>query len=149
MERSNPVGVHYLFVIISSQRWKFSQYELPHDGTGVISEWFKKLDDEVVAEFDARFAQFGADDKWIDLYRRADELKEYGERFEEMTKRREIPVTANGVLYRRDTFQRLGICDADRIRRRSAERQGARIHRAAFPGTTRRPSTESSSQAGL
>ena len=85
---------------MSSQRWKFSQYMLAHDGTGVISKWFETLSDEVVAEFDARFVQWAADDKWLDLYRGADNLDKHGERFEELNRRREIPITVDGVVYR-------------------------------------------------
>jgi hypothetical protein len=87
-------------VINVSQRWKFSEYTLPHDGTGVIGRWIDGLDDEVQAEFDARLIVWAANDKWIDFYRGLNELDKHGERFEELTKIGEIPVVVNGVLYR-------------------------------------------------
>jgi hypothetical protein len=83
-----------------SERWKFSEYTLPHDGTGVISRWMEDLDDEVQAEFDVRLIEWKAKDKWLDVYSGLVEIDMPGDRFEELTKIREIPVTVNGVLYR-------------------------------------------------
>jgi hypothetical protein len=73
---------------------------MPHDGSPVITRWLEGLDDEVQAEFDARFALWAAHDKWHDLYQGLSELDRLGERFEELTKVREIAVTVNGILYR-------------------------------------------------
>ena len=84
-----------------SQRWKFSEYTLPHDGTCVISQWMDGLDDEVQAEFDVRLIEWKAKDKWIDLYGGLVEIDTHGDRFEELTKIREITVVAvDGVLHR-------------------------------------------------
>jgi|SRR5271163_4805505 len=94
------VSGHYIFVIKVSQRWKFSEYTLPHDGAGVISRWIQELDDKVQAEFDARLLIWAANDKWLDFYKGLDELDEHGERFEPLTKIGEIPVIVDGVLYR-------------------------------------------------
>jgi hypothetical protein len=81
-------------------RWKFSEYTLPHDGTGVISRWIDGLDDEVQAEFDVRLIQWAAKDKWLDLYSGLVEIDKHGDRFEGLTNIRDIAVTVNGVLYR-------------------------------------------------
>jgi hypothetical protein len=86
--------------VITSNRWKFSEYTLPYDGTGVIGRWIEGLDDEVQAEFDARLILWAANDKWLDFYRGLNSLDSHGERFEELTKIGEIPVTVNRVLYR-------------------------------------------------
>lgn len=98
-EPDEPLDAHCLFVIIST-RWKFSEYTLPLDGTGVISQWIEGLDDEVQAEFDVRLALWAANDKWLDFYKGLNTLDSHGERFEELTKIGEIPVTVDGVLYR-------------------------------------------------
>jgi hypothetical protein len=91
-------------VISELERWKFAECTLPHDGTGVITRWMDQLDEEVQAEFDARLLIWAAKDKWLDLYGGLVEIEigadKYGERFEELTKTREITVTVNGVLYR-------------------------------------------------
>jgi hypothetical protein len=81
-------------------RWKFSEYILPHDGTGVIRHWIDGLDDEVQAEFDARLILWAANDKWLDFYKGLNTPDSHGERFEELTKIGEIPVIVDGVLYR-------------------------------------------------
>jgi hypothetical protein len=73
---------------------------MPHDGSGVIGQWIDGLDDAVQAEFDDRFLQWAANDKWLDLYSGVVELDMHGERFEELGKIRDIAVTVNGVLYR-------------------------------------------------
>ena len=83
-----------------SQRWKFSEYTLPHDGTRVISRWLDGLDEDVQAEFDVRLIEWKAKDKWLDLYGGLVEIDTHGQRLEELTKVREIAVTVNGVLYR-------------------------------------------------
>jgi hypothetical protein len=71
---------------------------------GVIGKWIDGLDDEVQVEFEARFLHWAAKDKWHDLYAGLIEcepgIDKYGNRFEELTKIREITVTLNGVLYR-------------------------------------------------
>ena len=81
------------------KRWTFSEYTT-HDGVGVITKWIDGLDDEVQAEFEVRFLQWAAQDKWLDLYTGAVELDTHGDRFEELTKIRDIPITVSGVLYR-------------------------------------------------
>lgn len=86
-------------MISEPKRWKFSEYTTA-DGAGVISKWMDGLDEKVQAEFDARMLVWAANDKWLDLYAGADEIDTHGERFEELTKIREIPVTVDGVLYR-------------------------------------------------
>jgi hypothetical protein len=73
---------------------------MPHDGARVITRWIENLDDEVQAEFDARFLHWRTHDKWHDLYRGADEVDMPGERFEELSQIREIAVTVNAVAYR-------------------------------------------------
>lgn len=62
------------------------------------------LDDTVQAAFDARLLQWARDDKWLDVYGGPVVLDEpgerYGERFEELTKMRDIHVTKGRILYR-------------------------------------------------
>jgi hypothetical protein len=86
-------------VINDSERWTFSEYTT-HDGVGVISKWIDELDDDVQAEFDARFLIWSTKDKWLDLYGGLGELDKLGDRFEELTKIRDIAITVNAVLYR-------------------------------------------------
>jgi hypothetical protein len=86
-------------VIDEPTRWRFSEYTT-NDGAGVISSWMDGLDEQVQAEFDARMLAWATHDKWLDLYTGAVKIDTHGERFEELTQSREIPVTVDGVLYR-------------------------------------------------
>jgi hypothetical protein len=101
-ELRRPIRSHCLFVINDSQRWTFSEYRT-HDGVCVITKWIDALDDDVQAELEARFLQWAANDKWIDLYGETVGivgLDIYGDRFEELTRTRDIAVTVKSVLYR-------------------------------------------------